>query len=165
MHGTDLTASDAHALGLRVPATVRGRGGRTVAVGYNGRLSSPMLEAEPVDGLTAGGVKARRTGLGPTGQLYYAVHAYALDGGVIITGPHNPPDENGFKILLGTEPVHGQALRGLALEPLSSSPPRTCSGVPLLSSSPASCRPPKAHPRSASPGTPATARPAGSSNT
>ena len=115
--GADLTEGDAHALGLRVAAAVRGRGGRIVAVGYDGRLSSPMLETALVGGLTQGGVEVERTGLGPTGQLYYAVHARALDGGVMVTGSHNPPDENGFKILLGTEPVHGQALLELVLDP------------------------------------------------
>jgi phosphomannomutase len=119
---TDLTEADAHALGLRVAAAVRGRGGRTVAVGYDGRLSSPMLEAALVGGLVMGGVGVERTGLGPTGQLYYAVHARGLDGGVMVTGSHNPPEENGFKILLGTDPVHGAALRALVERPADPAP-------------------------------------------
>ena len=90
----------------------------------------------------AGSVLAVRTGLsgswweavGPTGRLYYAVHALGTDGGVMVTGSHNLPGENGFKILLGTEPVHGRALRELVLDPHFPSP-RTCSGVPLLPSS------------------------------
>jgi phosphomannomutase len=121
--GADLTEADAHALGARVATAVRARGGRTVAVGYDGRLSSPMLEAALVAGVLAGGAEVERTGLGPTGQLYYAVHALGTDGGVMVTGSHNPPDENGFKILLGTDPVHGQALRDLVLEPSSASAP------------------------------------------
>ena len=119
--GIGLTEADAHALGLRVAAVVRERRGRTVAVGYDGRLSSPTLEAALAAGLLAGGLEAIRTGLGPIGQLYYAVHALELDGGVMVTGSHNPPDENGFKILLGTIPVYGQALRELVLDPLSAS--------------------------------------------
>ena len=113
MVGRDLTDADAHALGLRLAAAVRARGGRRVAVGYDGRLSSPALEAALVGGLEQGGAAVERTGLGPTGQLYYAVHARGLDGGVMVTGSHNPPDQNGFKILLGTEPVYGDALRDL----------------------------------------------------
>ena len=115
--GGDLTEADAHALGARIAAAVLARGGRTVAVGYDGRLSSPTLEAALVASLRAGGVEAIRTGLGPTGQLYYAVHALATDGGVMVTGSHNPPDENGFKILLGMDPVHGPALRKLVVDP------------------------------------------------
>lgn len=111
--GGDLTARDAHALGLRIAAAVLARGERTVAIGYDGRLSSPMLEGALVNGLVAGGAEALRTGRGPTGQLYYAVHALGLDGGVMVTGSHNPPDQNGFKILLGAEPVYGRALRDL----------------------------------------------------
>ncbi|WP_375427820.1 phosphomannomutase/phosphoglucomutase [uncultured Sphingomonas sp.] len=111
--GADLTVRDARALGLRIAAAVLERGGRTVAVGHDGRLSSPMLEAAVVDGLVAGGVEAWRTGLGPTGQLYFAVHALELDGGVMVTGSHNPSDENGFKILLGIDPVHGSSLQAL----------------------------------------------------
>ncbi|PAX08370.1 phosphomannomutase [Sphingomonas lenta] len=115
--GRDLTEADAHLLGLKLANAVRARGGRTVAVGYDGRLSSPMLEAALVDGLAAGGVAVERTGLGPTGQLYYAVHARGLDGGVMVTGSHNPSDQNGFKILIGVEPVFGQALRELVEGP------------------------------------------------
>jgi phosphomannomutase len=111
--GRDLTEADAHALGVRIAAAVLARGGRAVATGYDGRLSSPMLEAALTAGLVAGGADVRRTGLGPTGRLYYAVHARGLDGGVMVTGSHNPPDQNGFKILLGTEPVYGRALREL----------------------------------------------------
>lgn len=111
--GRDLTEMDAHALGLRVGAAVRARAGRTVAVGYDGRCSSPMLEAALVGGLVEAGAEVYRTGLGPTGQLYYAVHALGLDGGVMVTGSHNPSDQNGFKILVGTEPVFGQRLRAL----------------------------------------------------
>lgn len=111
--GRDLTEVDAYALGLRVGTAVRAQGGRAVAVGYDGRCSSPMLEAALVGGLVEAGAEVQRTGLGPTGQLYYAVHARRLDGGVMVTGSHNPSDQNGFKILVGTEPVYGQQLRAL----------------------------------------------------
>ena len=67
--GRDLSEMDAHALGLRVGAVVRARGGRAVAVGYDGRCSSPMLEAALVGGLVEAGAEVHRTGLGPTGQL------------------------------------------------------------------------------------------------
>ena len=125
--GTDLSDADAHALGSRVAAAVLARGGRVVATGYDGRLSSPALEAALADGLAVGGVTVERVGLGPVGLLYHAVHSRGLDGGVMVTGSHNPADQNGFKVLLGTEPVYGEALRALTLDPHPS--PRTCSGV------------------------------------
>lgn len=113
--GTDLTAADATALGLAYAANLTA--GARVAVGYDGRLSSPMLEAALVDGLVAGGLRVVRIGRGPTGMLYHAVHRLALDGGITITGSHNPPDQNGFKLLLGREPVFGAALQALVRTP------------------------------------------------
>jgi phosphomannomutase len=113
--GTDLTEADAHALGLSYATAVSGQ--RRVAVGYDGRLSSPMLEAALVGGLVEGGAQVERIGRGPTGMLYYAVHARDLDGGIMVTGSHNPPDQNGFKLLLGKEPVYGQALETLVTRP------------------------------------------------
>lgn len=71
-----------------------------------------MLEAPLVDGLVAGGADVVRIGLGPAGTLYYVVHEL-LDGGIMVTGSHNPADQNGFKLLLGREPVYGTALAKL----------------------------------------------------
>ena len=112
--GRDLTESDARALGLRVAAAIRARGGRRVGVGYDGRLSSPALASALATGLAEGGARAVAVGRGPTGMLYYAVHAHALDGGVMVTGSHNPADQNGFKLLIGTEPLFGDALAAVA---------------------------------------------------
>ncbi|GAO39369.1 phosphomannomutase [Sphingomonas changbaiensis NBRC 104936] len=109
--GTDLTDADATALGLSYAAALQG--GRRVAVGYDGRLSSPALEAALVAGLVAGGATVERIGRGPTGMLYHVVHSRDLDGGIMITGSHNPPDQNGFKLLLGKEPVYGATLTAL----------------------------------------------------
>ena len=111
--GRDLTETDAHALGLRIAGAVAGA--RRVAVGQDGRLSSPALAASLTAGLVAGGANALTIGRGPTGMLYHAVHAHALDGGVMVTGSHNPADQNGFKLLVGTEPVFGEALQALVL--------------------------------------------------
>lgn len=110
--GSDLTEADATALGL---AYADGAGpGARVVIGYDGRLSSPALEAALVEGLVAGGLLVERIGRGPTGMLYYAVHARGLDDGIMVTGSHNPPDQNGFKLLLGKEPVFGKELAELA---------------------------------------------------
>lgn len=111
--GKTLGATDALALGRSFGTLIRRAGGDKVAVGYDGRLSSPMLEAALVDGLMDTGCSVTRVGIGPTPMLYYAVHALGLDGGVMITGSHNPPDYNGFKMLTLGGPFYGKDILGL----------------------------------------------------
>ena len=111
--GETLTEDDARALGRGFGTRVRRAGGRKVAVGYDGRLSSPMLEAALVEGLNAAGIDAVRIGLGPTPMLYYAVHALGADGGIQVTGSHNPPNYNGFKMMLGHAPFFGADIQDL----------------------------------------------------
>jgi phosphomannomutase len=110
-----LTAADARALGRSFGTMVRRSGGQKVAVGYDGRLSSPMLEAALVDGLMACGCAVTRVGLGPTPMLYYAVYALGLDAGMMITGSHNPPDYNGFKMLTAKGPFYGADIQQLGV--------------------------------------------------
>ena len=84
--------------------------GKRVAVGYDGRLTSPELERALVDGLRASGVAALRIGCGPTPMLYYAATTQETDGAVMVTGSHNPADYNGFKMMLGRRPFFGQQI-------------------------------------------------------
>jgi len=77
-------------------------GGHTVAVGYDGRLSSPALAAALVEGLRASGMEVLRVGRGPTPMLYFAATTLGTDGAVMVTGSHNPPDYNGLKIVVAT---------------------------------------------------------------
>ena len=79
----------------------------------DGRVSSPELEGALIEGLVAGGMHVFRLPLGPTPLVGFAVHRLGLDGGVMVTGSHNPPDQNGFKLMLGGHPVHGAALKCL----------------------------------------------------
>ena len=111
--GKTLGEDDARAIGRGFGTRVRRDGGSKVAVGYDGRLSSPGLEAALVEGLRAAGCDAVRIGLGPTPMLYYAVHALGCGGGIMITGSHNPPDYNGFKMMLGSAPFFGDDIRNL----------------------------------------------------
>ncbi len=106
--GETLSAADAEAMGRALGTLVARGGGRRVCVGYDGRLSSPELEAALVDGLTATGMTVARVGLGPTPMLYFAVHTSQADGGVMVTGSHNPPDYNGFKLMLGAKTLYGR---------------------------------------------------------
>jgi phosphomannomutase len=111
--GRTLNASDAFAIG-RVFGTIVARdGGSTVVVGYDGRLSSPELEAALVGGLKASGIAVVRIGLGPTPMLYFASTTLRADGAVMITGSHNPADYNGFKMMLHGKPFFGQRIREL----------------------------------------------------
>lgn len=111
--GRQLDLGDARQLGLAYASWVRALGLRRIAVGRDGRLSSPDLERALIEGLVAGGMLVHRIGIGPTPQLHFAVHTYGLDGGIMVTGSHNPREENGFKLMIGTEPVHGETLRAL----------------------------------------------------
>jgi phosphomannomutase len=111
--GRQLGLDDAYALGLAYAAIACSRRKRRIAVCRDGRQSSLELENALLDGLIAGGLQVHRLGLGPTPLLYFAVQAGQLDGGVMVTGSHNPPDHNGFKLLLGGEPVFGRALQEL----------------------------------------------------
>jgi phosphomannomutase/phosphoglucomutase len=87
-----------------------------IAVGRDCRLSSPRLHAALLEGLTAAGMHVMDIGIGPTPLLYFGVHHLNADGGVMITGSHNPGDENGFKMMRGKASFYGadiQALRAL----------------------------------------------------
>jgi phosphomannomutase len=112
--GETLFAADAYAIGRGFAATVIKSGGRSVAVGYDGRLTSPELEAALVNGLAEGGVNVVRVGRGPTPMLYYASATLDVSGGIQVTGSHNPPDHNGFKMVLAGKPFFGPAIQRLA---------------------------------------------------
>jgi phosphomannomutase len=109
--GATLSPEDAYAIGRCFGSIVARGGGSRVAVGYDGRLSSPELEAQLVAGLRACGMEALRVGCGPTPMLYYACYALAADGGIMVTGSHNPPDYNGFKMMLGKKPFFGSQIQ------------------------------------------------------
>jgi phosphomannomutase len=120
--GEQLTTRDAYALGLAYASAAAARGKRRIAVCRDGRLSSAVLEHALVEGLLQGGACVLPLGLGPTPQMYFSVHAAGLDGGVMVTGSHNPSDQNGFKLFLEGAPVFGAALRKLLSTPPVSRP-------------------------------------------
>ena len=105
--GRTLHPADAFAIGRCFGTVVSRAGGRRVAVGYDGRLSSPDLAAALTDGLKASGMEVLRVGRGPTPLLYYAATTLETDGAVMVTGSHNPPDYNGFKMMLGRRAFFG----------------------------------------------------------
>jgi len=109
--GKTLSEADAFAIGRCFGSVVARKGGRSVAVGYDGRLSSPALEASLVAGLKASGMEVIRIGCGPTPMLYYAARTLPADGGIMVTGSHNPPDHNGFKMVLANKPFFGRDIQ------------------------------------------------------
>ena len=111
--GKTLRTADAFAIGRAFGTVVSRGGGKVVAVGYDGRLSSPELEQSLVEGLKASGMEVLRVGRGPTPLLYFAAVTLGTDGAVMVTGSHNPPDYNGFKMMLGRKPFFGAQIREL----------------------------------------------------
>ncbi len=109
--GKSLHAADAFAIGRAFGSIVIRGGGQVVAVGYDGRLSSPELEQSLVTGLKASGIEVLRVGRCPTPMLYYAATTLATDGAIMVTGSHNPPDYNGFKMMLGRKPFFGAQIK------------------------------------------------------
>lgn len=109
--GKTLSDADAYALGRGFGTLVRRANGGKVAVGRDGRASSPAMEAALVRGLNESGVDAIRIGIGPTPMLYYAAATLGVDGGIMITGSHNPADYNGFKMVLGGDAFYGARIQ------------------------------------------------------
>ncbi|AKM10860.1 phosphoglucomutase/phosphomannomutase PgmG [Croceicoccus naphthovorans] len=106
--GETLGPDDARAIGRSFGTLLRRAGGKKVAIGYDGRVSSPILEHALCEGLTATGCDVVKVGLGPTPMLYYAeASAEDVDGGIQITGSHNPPNYNGFKMVFQGRPFFG----------------------------------------------------------
>ncbi len=111
--GTTLTEADAYALGRTYAAIARDEGARRIAVGRDGRTHSGMLEAALIRGLTEGGIDVVQTGLGPSPMLYFATYYLDVEGGIQVTGSHNPADYNGFKLLLKGRSVFGQEIQAI----------------------------------------------------
>lgn len=106
--GETLGPDDARAIGRGFATLLKRAGGSRVAVGYDGRVSSPTLEHALVEGLNASGCDVVRIGMGPTPMLYYAeASAEDVDGGIQITGSHNPANYNGFKMVFQGRPFFG----------------------------------------------------------
>jgi phosphomannomutase len=111
--GKTLSNADARAIGRAYAVALAETGGHRVAVGYDGRLTSPELETALVDGLAVEGADVVRIGRGPTPMLYYAAATLGVDAGVMVTGSHNPPDHNGFKFVFQGKPFYGAAIQQL----------------------------------------------------
>lgn len=111
--GETLGEADAFAIGRVFGSIVAETGGKKVAVGRDGRLSSPKLAAALIEGLVASGMEVIDIGQGPTPMLYFASFTQPADGVVMVTGSHNPPNYNGFKMMLKNKPFFGAQIQDL----------------------------------------------------
>ena len=113
--GEQLDAQVAHAIGRAVATDARRRTGKAarLAVGRDNRLSGELLAHALGDGMAAAGATAIDIGMLPTPALYLALHELGVDGGVQVTGSHNPPQFNGFKMVLGGETLYGEDIQRL----------------------------------------------------
>jgi len=111
--GDTLTEADAYALGRTYAALARDEGATRLAVGRDGRTHSGMLQSSLIRGLNEGGIDVIQIGMGPSPMLYFATHYLDVDGGMQVTGSHNPADYNGFKLLLKGRSVFGQEIQAI----------------------------------------------------
>ncbi|GAA4748015.1 phosphomannomutase/phosphoglucomutase [Sphingomonas daechungensis] len=109
--GKTLNEADAYALGRTFAALATDEGATRLAVGRDGRTHSPILQAELIRGLIEGGINVDNIGVGPSPMLYYAVSTLSVQGGIQVTGSHNPSDYNGFKMLLNGRSVFGDEIQ------------------------------------------------------
>ncbi len=111
--GKSLTAEYAQQIGHALGSEARARGVQTVIVGRDGRLSGPELIAALTWGLTRAGCDVIDIGMVPTPVLYFAAKHLGTESGIMVTGSHNPPDYNGFKMVLAGETLSGPAIQTL----------------------------------------------------
>lgn len=108
-----LDAGVARQIGQAFGSAVRAKGESAVVIGRDGRLSGPELSSALADGLRAAGVDVIDIGVVATPVVYFATHVLKATSGIMVTGSHNPPDYNGFKMVLAGEAIYGDAIQGL----------------------------------------------------
>jgi phosphomannomutase len=111
--GKTLVADDVEAIARGFGSMLIEAGGKSIALGYDGRLHSPELEAAAAKGLMATGLRVVRSGRGPSPMLYFASHHFGADAGMMITGSHNPPEYNGIKMMFQGHAFFGADIQEL----------------------------------------------------
>lgn len=109
----NFSPKDVYTVGRAFASIVKRDGGKRIAVGFDGRLSSPELEQSLVDGLSATGIQAVRIGCGATPMTSFAGATLDVQGAMMITGSHNPPQYNGIKLTLNGKPFFGEDIQAL----------------------------------------------------
>ncbi len=110
---TQLTESTVERLGRAYGTFALGKGAKKVSIAHDCRDSSPRIRDTLIKGITATGVDVIDVGCVPTPMQYFSLHHLDVDGGIMITGSHNPPEYNGFKLSVGTGSIHGDTIQEL----------------------------------------------------
>lgn len=114
--GEILHIEDAYYIGRAFATKIiraTGKDNPQIALGYDGRITSEDIRKECIRGLVDAGAKVICSGLGPSPQLYYTVRSRNLDGGIMVTGSHNPSHHNGFKMMYNKSPLFGDDIQDI----------------------------------------------------
>jgi phosphomannomutase / phosphoglucomutase len=109
----DLNMETAYELGKTFGTYYKQHGAAKISLGHDCRQSYPVLKDALIKGLLETGMNITYVGMVPTPLLYFSIHEFKLDGGIMITGSHNPPEYNGFKICLGKATIYGEEIQKL----------------------------------------------------
>lgn len=109
--GKDFDESFAYELGRAFARLVKEKNGTKVSLGRDCRLSSPSLSDALLKGMIDSGLEVFNIGIVTTPMLYFSLFHLNLDGGVQVSGSHNPPDQNGFKICIGKDTIWGEEIQ------------------------------------------------------
>ena len=108
--GEDITEDDVVLIGKSVGTYLLKRGKKSLSVGKDCRLTSDSFTEKLIEGLLSTGCDVKEIGVCPTPILYFSIHHFNLEGGVMVTASHNPPEYNGFKLCSGTDSIHGKGI-------------------------------------------------------
>lgn len=111
--GKTLDAKVAYQIGQAFGSAAMAKGEQTVVIGRDGRLSGPELTAALAQGLQSTGANVIDLGIVATPMVYFGTHTLGAASGIMVTGSHNPPDYNGFKMVLAGEAIYGDAILAL----------------------------------------------------
>jgi len=111
--GEDFDEDFARLLGKAFASELVKAGGKTASIGQDCRLSSPSLTKALISGITESGVDVIDIGIVTTPMAYFSLFTYPVDGGIQVSGSHNPADQNGFKVSIGKETRHGEGIQRL----------------------------------------------------
>ncbi len=109
----DLTDDVVKNIGRAVAAYMSDRGKKKASVGRDGRLSSERFKNLVVEGMVEGGLDVLDLGLVPTPLFYFSLFKLGAEGGVMVTGSHNPPEFNGFKVACGKSTLYGDEIQDI----------------------------------------------------
>lgn len=109
--GEDLTEDNVRLIGKAMGTVLRRQGRKSLAVGRDCRLSSDAYAEQVIQGLLSTGCDVLDIGVCPTPLLYFSIQHFSMEGGLMVTASHNPPEYNGFKLCSGTDSIHGEGIQ------------------------------------------------------